>query len=58
MSVVFGLLRIMESADNFDAGIRLIGRLFLKLMISDQLLCRDGHFSCTIQEEIANLPRE
>ena len=28
MSVVFGLLRIMESADNFDAGIRLIGRLF------------------------------
>ena len=26
--MVFGLLRIMESADNFDAGIRLIGRLF------------------------------
>jgi len=28
MSVVFGLLRIMESADNFDAGIRFIRQLF------------------------------
>ena len=34
--MVFGLLRIMESADNFDAGIRLIGRLFFLIRLEGQ----------------------